>query len=175
MGKRWRKKRRKILNDCGRIKKNHTKHSSQKSLVTDGNSSNRISLLKNIIWGYNYKSIDTTMVCIVNDEHIHKNIKKKNAIGSRLFIITSQDSYPKCARKMWVIARFILETRNYDQIEKSFYLREMKMYNRIKNGVKAWTKGMGGEKKNVFPFCSVSSVSKSGTTLGERRMKMTKL
>lgn len=48
---------------------------------------------------------------------------------------------------MWVIARFILETWNYDQIEKSFYLREMKMYNRIKNGVKAWTKGMGGEKK----------------------------
>lgn len=77
MGKRWRKKRRKILNGCGRIKKNHTKHLSQKSLVTDGNSSNRISLLKNIIWGYNYKSIGTTMVCIVSDEHIHKNIKKK--------------------------------------------------------------------------------------------------
>lgn len=53
---------------------------------------------------------------------------------------------------MWVIARFILETRNYDQIEKSFYLREMKMYNRIKNGVKAWTKGMGGEKKKCFPI-----------------------
>lgn len=35
----WGKKRRKILNGCGRIKKNHTKHLSQKSLVTDGKQS----------------------------------------------------------------------------------------------------------------------------------------
>lgn len=80
--------------------------------------------------------------------------------------------------KMWVIARFIRDSaRNYDSIEISFYLHEMKMYNRIKNGVKVRgvNEGDGGEKKNVFPFCSVSSVSKSSTTLEKRHMKMTKL
>lgn len=80
--------------------------------------------------------------------------------------------------KMWVIARFIRDSaRNYDSIEISFYLHEMKMYNRIKNGVKVRgvNEGDGGEKKNVFPFCSVSSISKSSTTLEKRHMKMTKL
>lgn len=52
--------------------------------------------------------------------------------------------------KMWVIARFIRDSaRNYDSIEISFYLHEMKMYNRIKNGVKVRgvNEGDGGRKK----------------------------
>lgn len=141
----------------GRKRKKRRKYLSQKLFVGD-----RIPLLK--IKKYNLetelehcKSIDTT------------NSRKlfPTSLEIRIILI-----------KMWVIARFIRDSaRNYDSIEISFYLHEMKMYNRIKNGVKVRgvNEGDGGEKKNVFPFCSVSSVSKSSTTLEKRHMKMTKL
>lgn len=141
----------------GRKRKKRRKYLSQKLLVGD-----RILLLK--IKKYNLetelehcKSIDTT------------NSRKlfPTSLEIRIILI-----------KMWVIARFIRDSaRNYDSIEISFYLHEMKMYNRIKNGVKVRgvNEGDGGEKKNVFPFCSVSSVSKSSITLEKRHMKMTKL
>lgn len=141
----------------GGKRKKRRKYLSQKLFVGD-----RIPLLK--IKKYNLetelehcKSIDTT------------NSRKlfPTSLEIRIILI-----------KMWVIARFIRDSaRNYDSIEISFYLHEMKMYNRIKNGVKVRgvNEGDGGEKKNVFPFCSVSSVSKSSTTLEKRHMKMTKL
>lgn len=45
----------------------------------------------------------------------------------------------------------------------------MKMYNRIKNGVKARgvNEGDGGEKKNVFPFCSCKLCIKKQHNVGK--------
>lgn len=113
----------------GGKRKKRRKYLSQKLFVGD-----RIPLLK--IKKYNLetelehcKSIDTT--------------------NSRKLFLTSLE-IGIILIKMWVIARFIRDSaRNYDSIEISFYLHEMKMYNRIKNGVKVRgvNEGDGGRKK----------------------------